>query len=500
MTQVSRENIIKNLGLALCVLGVLSCPQVAPAHPADQHPRGSSTVITRSDPVPAMRPDRSGQPALELMVADLTQAVQRFADSLTPDQRTALLQPLDAAQRTTSRDASQTPAFCAVLAWCVPGWGVETGTLSFEQRRRFEDVLLAALGGAGYELVSAVRNRHQVIGLLEDRSNPHLIEAAGRLLPGRTFADLEQLVAALRASGFEPPAEDQQRPSIGGLNAGAENWRWSAPGSRERWRQFENFAIAIFGRPGDRAWAVRIEGHHLSLNLTILQDGSSWQVHATPLFLGVFPVVMPESLQGTLEDPLTWQRGQASGLGLIRHARGFWQAVPDAARQAARRRPETLPQRAPLLNETPTASMLTALEIKPEAGGITRGPHLSLPLQQLSPAARARLSALMDELLSSLSPAVANIYRQRVARALREGRIVATWAGGSLDDMGSQHFSALTFGPFLIEMLQTPQYSVAAPGVPWANHLHVMLRDLRSPAWGDPLRDHLATDSTHGLR
>ena len=265
-----------------------------------------------------MRPERSRRPALELMVTDLTQAVRSFAESLTPDQRSALLHPLEAAQRTTSRNAAQPPAFCAVLAWCVPGWGLETGALSFEQRRRFEAVMLAA----------AVRNRHQVIGLLEDRSNPHLVEAAARLLPGRTFADLGQLVAALRASGFEPSAEDQQRPSIGGLNAGAENWRWSAPGSSERWRQFENFAIAIFGRPGDRIWAMRVEGYHLSLNVTILQDGSSWQVHATPLFLGDFPVVLPDSLHRQIEDPLTWQRGQASGLGLVRHMRGFWQAVP----------------------------------------------------------------------------------------------------------------------------------------------------------------------------
>lgn len=491
---------LRTIGLAICGLGLVFGPQGASAHPGEHRPGGARTIIERSGPSPLMRPDPSRQPALDLMVTDLAASIQRFADVLSSDQREKLFHALDAAQRTTSRDPSQTPAFCAVLAWCVPGWGLETGTLTFEQRLGFEEVMSAALGAGGYELVSAVRNRHQVIGLLEDRSSPALLDAAERLLPGQAFANLDQLVTALRAAGFEPTADELRRPSIGGLNAGAENWRWNAPGSGERRRQFESFAMAIFGRPGDPVWAIRVEGHHLSLNLTLLRDGSNWQVHATPLFLGVFPIVIPESLDNEPADPMTWQRGQASGVGIINHTKAFWQAVPEVARLAAWREPQGFPQRAPLNNETPTAAMLAALEIVPNAVGIARGPHMALSTRQLSGTARARLAALMDELLSTLHPVVAHMYRFRVAAALRQGRVLATWAGGSLLEPGSQHFSAIALGPFLIEVLQTPQYSVAAPGVPWANHMHVMLRDLRSPAWGDPLRDHLVGDRIHRSR
>jgi len=145
MRLVRRQTIRKTIVVVLYALGVLSFPRVAPAHPAHEHPGRSTTVIARTDPGPALRPERSRRPALELMVTDLTQAVRSFAESLTPDQRTALLHPLEAAQRTTSRNAAQTPAFCAVLAWCVPGWGLETGALSFEQRNHSR--VVAQFGG-----------------------------------------------------------------------------------------------------------------------------------------------------------------------------------------------------------------------------------------------------------------------------------------------------------------------------------------------------------------
>ena len=70
--------------------------------------------------------------------------LRTFTASLTEAQRQQQLFVLDGSQRTTSRDPTLTPAFCAVLAWCVPGWGLSLGTLSFEQRMAFEAFLRAA--------------------------------------------------------------------------------------------------------------------------------------------------------------------------------------------------------------------------------------------------------------------------------------------------------------------------------------------------------------------
>ena len=127
--------------------------------------------------------------------------------------------------------------------------------------------------------------------------------------------------------------------------------------------------------------------------------------------------------------------------------------------------------------------MLTALALRPDAGLIASGPHIDLPV--------AKLTALYTELFATLHPAVAASYLRRLEGVMLAGRLRATWAGGDLADPGSQHFTSIALGPFLVEMLQTPQYSITSPRVPWSNHLHTMLRDLASPLWGDPLGDHL---------
>ena len=272
-------------------------------------------------------------------------------------------------------------------------------------------------------------------------------------------------------------------------------FRSKPPGLAERWKQFEQYAIAVFGQPGDGTWAMRLEGHHLSVNLAFVRVGAHWQVHATPLFVGSFPVIVPPPIGGAdLGDQLTWQQAQSLGLGLIGAIRRFWLAVPEPRRVAARRAPETFPQRPPLANQTPVAPMLTALAINPDIRLIDQGPHLTLAGAKLSAEQRRHLSSLYEELLSILHPAVAMAYRNRLEGALQTGRINATWAGGDLNDAGSQHFTSIAVGPFLIELLQTPQYSVSTPQIPWSNHLHVMLRDVASPLWGDPLGNHLAGD------
>jgi hypothetical protein len=91
---------------------------------------------------------------------------------------------------------------------------------------------------------------------------------------------------------------------------------------------------------------------------------------------------------------------------------------------------------------------------------------------------------------ATVNPAVAIAYRRRLEAALQADSIVATWAGGDLAEQGSQHFSSVAVGPLLVELIQSPQYSVSNMQMPWSNHLHVMLRDLQSPVWADPLGYH----------
>jgi hypothetical protein len=421
--------------------------------------------------------------------------------------------PLDASQRFEGRDSipplPNTPSFCAVLVWCVPGWGLTIGELNFSQRSAFEAFLRTALGVAGYDMVAAIRNRQHVIGALEKNATSKVIDDAVKHLPDKSFANLGELLDALKAAGIPVQPESVRAVNVGGLNPltvppYVDNWAKNPAGPTERQRQFQNYAIAVFGTPGDGTWAVRIEGHHLSVNLTFLRIGDKWEVHGTPIFVGAYPIIVPPPIVPTHSDPhawdnpLTWQQGQNLGLALTRNIKRFWSALPEQQRAQAFRKPEMFAQRAPLLNETQVATMLTALDTKPSIDNIENsGPYISTNGGSLSAAARRYLAGVFDELLSVLHPAVASAYRGRLERALQTESIVATWAGGDLAEQGSQHFSSIAVGTFLVELLQTPQYSVSNTRLPWSNHLHVMLRDLQSPVWGDPLAYHEQHDHQH---
>ncbi len=63
-------------------------------------------------------------------------------------------------------------------------------------------------------------------------------------------------------------------------------------------RDPENYAVAIYGEPaGDRPWGCRIEGHHLSLHLTLQGDR---YVATLPQFFGANPARVPRDFGGSL--------------------------------------------------------------------------------------------------------------------------------------------------------------------------------------------------------
>lgn len=56
------------------------------------------------------------------------------------------------------------------------------------------------------------------------------------------------------------------------------------------YRDPENYALQIYGAPGQNPWGWRIEGHHLSLNFTFSNDNA---YSTTPAFLGSNPATYP---------------------------------------------------------------------------------------------------------------------------------------------------------------------------------------------------------------
>jgi hypothetical protein len=59
-------------------------------------------------------------------------------------------------------------------------------------------------------------------------------------------------------------------------------------GARSDRRHTGDYWVAVFGQPGDDSWSVRFEGHHVSVNATVVAS----TVALTPLFLGANPAVV----------------------------------------------------------------------------------------------------------------------------------------------------------------------------------------------------------------
>ncbi len=56
------------------------------------------------------------------------------------------------------------------------------------------------------------------------------------------------------------------------------------------YRDPEGYLVAVFGTPGTYPWGWRLEGHHLSINVTLAAPG---EVSVTPAFLGTNPARIP---------------------------------------------------------------------------------------------------------------------------------------------------------------------------------------------------------------
>ena len=61
-------------------------------------------------------------------------------------------------------------------------------------------------------------------------------------------------------------------------------------GSSLSYRNPEVYDVSLFGEPGTPPWGRRLEGHHLSINITVSMPG---EIAATPLFTGTNPSTPP---------------------------------------------------------------------------------------------------------------------------------------------------------------------------------------------------------------
>ena len=409
-------------------------------------------------------------------VVDLSRA---FLDSLSQELRNSTLFSFEDPRRITGRDTHHTPSFCAVLAWCRP-WGARYCDLSFKQKVALNRLLSTALGTSGYQMVLSIWNRNRVIGELENIADTKLVgEAANQCpntivgsvfdIPPHCLSNGDQLDTYVGIAGAWPPD-----------TAGDYKLDWqlqSPPGLEGRRKQFCEYSVAIFGEPGSELWALRLEGHHLTINLTFERDNTgNYRVDATPLFLGAFPVRLPPSPSASdIEMTLSWQEGQSALSAPAVHTEGFLAHLPDETRQRSWSDQWTRSQVAPLSQNTPPPWLVTSLKPSPDIIPDT----VKLKADGLSLEAKWHLEQLLGIHFQTMPTEVGDRYRHYLRDLLEDGgEIELLWSGDTPPDAKRNLFLHLRVGSLLYELVSDNQWSVSHPEVKEANHIHTMLRDL----------------------
>jgi hypothetical protein len=235
-------------------------------------------------------------------------------------------------------------------------------------------------------------------------------------------------------------------------------------------RGIEDYTLTLFGEPSDAApWAWRLEGHHASLNVSVVPGGG---FSVTPTFLGA--------------DPAEIASGPLAGVRVLRVeedlARELVNSLTRAQRSAAilsgsvefnARYGYTYEYDAPwdlhasniLRDPSEWDAWKTAL--RPDG----------IAFAALSGDQQALLILLLDEVFTTYRPAVAETYRE----SLNLDELRFAWIGGL--NKGEPHYYRIQTGDFLFEY-----DNVQGNG----NHVHEVWRS-RSGDFGDDLfRRHYA--------
>jgi hypothetical protein len=226
-------------------------------------------------------------------------------------------------------------------------------------------------------------------------------------------------------------------------------------GSSRRFRDPDNYAFVVFGTPGAAPWGWRVEGHHLSVNVTVAAEG---RAAFTPLFTGSNPARIPSG-------PRAGERLQGDEVEL---ALALVQSL-DVRQLAA----ATLQGR--------SFGDILAGPGRPDALATPEG----LPATALTAAQRATLLRLIETYVGLARDEFGRPYLELVRAGLDATRFA--WAGGT------RHGTAYYYrvhGPRVLIELDNTQGG--------GNHVHSLWRDPVNDFGRDDLRAHYATPGHRG--
>ena len=214
-------------------------------------------------------------------------------------------------------------------------------------------------------------------------------------------------------------------------------------------RDPEMYFFTIFGKPGPKeTWGWRVEGHHVSLNFTVVNGRAA---AGAPAFLGTNP--------GVVRD------GPRKGLRVLA-------GEEDLGRQLARSLDDEQKKTAVLPGDAPkdiiTGNSRKAMLENP--GG--------LPASKLNAEQKRVFMSLLDLYANRLRPEMAENDLRKIMEAGIE-KVTFAWAGPT--EPGMPHYYRIHGPTFLVEYDNTQNN---------ANHIHTVWRDLQNDFGDDALRRH----------
>ncbi len=213
-------------------------------------------------------------------------------------------------------------------------------------------------------------------------------------------------------------------------------------------RDPEKYYVSIFGEPAEQGtWAYRFEGHHISLNFTIVNG----KIASSPNFFGTNPAEVKEGPRAGLR---VLMREEDLGRELIA-------SLTDAQRAIA------------IVDKTAYKDIITFDSRKAALSGQPNG----LPFSKFTGKQKEALTNLVTEYASNFPPQIAEMRLDQFRKT--QANLFFAWAGGI--EKGQLHYYRIQTPAFVIEYDDTQNN---------ANHIHSVWRDFDGDFGMDLLAQH----------